>query len=160
MKSVAKLMFVPVVFYEGRLHAPAPAAAEQGVKVGVLKCHEADGWGLVIGSSRDINCVFTHKDKSTRYTGKIRKFGADIGYQKNAVVLWAVFSPAEDVKPGALAGVYGGASVKASFAAGLGANVLLGGGDNAFALQPISLEGLKGVNAAAALAELSLKFAD
>jgi len=81
----------------GVLLAPSPAAAEQGVKVGILKCHQADGWGLVIGSSRDINCVFTHKETTTRYTGKIRKFGADVGYQKNAVVLWSVFSPAEYV---------------------------------------------------------------
>ena len=134
------------------------AAAEGGAKVGMLKCNEADGWGLVLGSSRDIKCIFTHKGKSHRYAGKIRKFGVDIGYQQHAVVIWGVFSPANDVGPGALEGVYVGATAEAAWAVGLGANVLLGGGDKSIALQPLSLEGLEGANVAGGLAELSLKY--
>lgn len=130
-----------------------------GVKVGGLKCNEASGWGLVIGSSRDIKCVFTNtKGESHRYEGKIRKFGADVGYKQNSVIVWAVFSPASDVAPGALEGVYVGATADASFAVGLGSNVLVGGGDSSIALQPLSFEGIEGVNAAAGLAELSLKY--
>jgi hypothetical protein len=133
-----------------------PAQAKGGVKVGVLKCNQADGWGLILGSSREMKCIFTHKGESYKYEGKIRKFGADIGYQQHAVVLWSVFAPASDVSPGALEGVYVGATAEAAFAVGLGANVLVGGGDSSIALQPVSLEGLQGANVAGGLAELSL----
>ena len=34
--------------------APSQAA---GVKAGVLKCDVAGGWGLILGSSKDVNCV-------------------------------------------------------------------------------------------------------
>ena len=153
MISVAALVVGVVTLVLG----VEPVQAKGGVKVGMLKCNEASGWGLVLGSSRDLKCVFTHKGKSYRYEGKIRKFGADIGYKKSSVVLWGVFAPASDVAPGALEGAYVGATAEASFAVGLGANVLVGGGDSSIALQPVSVEGIEGANAAAALAELSLK---
>jgi hypothetical protein len=41
---------------------------------------------------------------------------------------------------------------------GAGANVLVGGFHNSIALQPVSIEGQNGLNVAAGVAELSLKF--
>ncbi len=133
--------------------------AQGGLQVGMLKCNEAGGWGLIFGSSHDLKCVFTpaKKGEPVRYTGKIKKFGADIGYQQNAVNLWAVVSAVETVEPGVLAGTYVGATAQVAWAAGLGANVLVGGFKKSFALQPVSVAGLTGANVAAGLAEVELK---
>jgi hypothetical protein len=133
--------------------------AQGGVKVGTLKCNEAGGWGLVFGSSRDLKCVFTpaKKGEPVRYTGKVKKYGADIGYQQDAVILWAVVSAVETLEPGALAGTYVGVTAQVAWAAGLGANVLVGGFKKNFALQPVSVVGLTGANVAAGLTEVELK---
>ena len=143
----------------GGLAAPAWAAeAKKGVKVGTLKCNEAGGWGLVFGSTNDLKCVFNpaKKGEPTRYTGKIKKYGVDIGYTQDAVIYWAVLSTTEKVDPGALAGTYVGATAEAAWAAGAGANVLVGGSKKGIALQPVSVEGLTGANVAAGLSEVEL----
>jgi hypothetical protein len=133
---------------------------KKGVKVGTLRCNEASGWGFVFGSLHDLKCVFNtlaKGEKPTRFTGKIKKFGVDVGYQSNAVILWAVASTSEKVTPGDLAGAYYGATAEATWAAGLGTNVLVGGSKKGFALQPVSVEGLTGANVAAGVLEVELK---
>jgi hypothetical protein len=135
--------------------APADAA---GVKVGTLSCHEAGGWGFVFGSSRSIRCVFTGGGgRVERYQGSISKFGVDIGYQQSGVIVWAVVAPNDHPSHGALAGHYGGATAGASVGVGLGANVLIGGFERSFALQPLSVEGATGVNIAGGIAEMTLR---
>ncbi len=141
----------------------APAAhAEDGVKVGLLKCNVSGGWGFVFGSSKDLKCVFTPEgDKaSERYAGSIDKYGVDIGYTEAGVILWGVVAPSSDVAPGALAGTYAGATAEATAGAGVGANVLLGGGDSSITLQPVSISGQKGLNIAGGIAAVSLKAAN
>ena len=59
-------------------------------------------------------------------------------------------------KPGSLAGAYGGAGASAAFAVGLGANVLVGGSQDSFALQPVSVSGETGVNVAVGLSRITL----
>ncbi len=136
--------------------APADAA---GVKVGVLTCHIAGGWGYVLGSSKDLRCSYQPEGRPPEhYVGSISKFGVDIGYTQSAVVVWGVIAPAYSLKPGALEGGYGGATAQASVGLGGGANVLLGGIDRSIALQPLSLEGEKGFSVAAGLGALSLKY--
>ena len=111
-------------------------------------------------TSHDLKCVFTGLEKGekpVKFTGKIKKYGVDLGYQSNAIILWAVASTSEKVTPGAMAGDYYGATAEVAWAAGLGANVLVGGSKKGFALQPISVEGLTGLNVAAGVAEVELK---
>ncbi len=136
----------------------APAEAKKGVSVGALKCNEASGWGLVFGSTRDLKCIFTPatKGEPTRLTGKIKKYGVDIGYQQDAVIYWAVLATSEKFQPGELAGTYGGVTADVAWAVGLGANVLVGGSKKGFALQPVSVTGLTGANVAAGLTEVEL----
>ena len=71
---------------------------------------------------------------------------------------WAVFAPGR-INRGALAGSYGGASAQATIGVGLGANVLVGGFKRTIALQPLSIQGQKGLNIAAGIAGLSLRYA-
>jgi hypothetical protein len=50
---------------------------------------------------------------------------------------------------GALAGRYGGVAASAAVGPGLGANVLVGGMQKSIALQPLSVQGMLGLNVAA-----------
>jgi hypothetical protein len=140
--------------------AVSPAqAAPHGVKVGTLTCYVASGWGFVFGSSRDLRCNFQpSRHGSEHYDGSISKFGVDIGYTDNGVIVWAVFAPSSDVRSGALQGDYAGATAGVTVGVGLGANVLVGGLDKSIALQPLSVEGNEGLNVAAGIGAISLKY--
>ncbi len=138
--------------------AASAHAQNSGVKVGNLSCHVSSGWGLVVTSSRAVNCVFSGEGRVEDYKGTINKYGVDLGYQNSGVMIWAVFAPTGDVKPGSLAGSYGGATAGASIGVGLGANVLVGGSSGHFALQPLSVEGMTGLNIAAGVGGLTLDF--
>ena len=140
------------------LAAPAQAAPH-GVKVGTLTCHVASGWGFVFGSSKDLHCNFhPNGHKGEHYAGSISKFGVDIGYTEGGVLVWGVVAPSSDTRPGALDGDYVGASASATVGVGVGANVLIGGLDKSIALQPLSVEGNTGLNVAAGIGSISLKF--
>ena len=138
--------------------AGSASAAPHGVKVGELTCNVASGWGFVFGSSKDLHCTF-HGNRAhggEHYTGTISKFGVDIGYTEGGVLIWGVFAPSSDIRPGALEGDYAGATASATVGVGLGANVLIGGLDKSLALQPVSVEGNKGLNVAAGVGAISL----
>jgi hypothetical protein len=139
--------------------AQAPAAQAEGVKVGFLRCDVSAGIGLILGSSREVNCTFNPAEGRTqRYKGKLQKYGLDIGYVDSAVMVWAVVAPNWTVPDGALAGEYVGGTASATVGVGVGANALIGGGDKSFALQPVSVEGSTGINVAAGVGRLSLNF--
>ena len=134
-------------------------AATHGVKVGTLTCHVASGWGFVFGSSKDLHCYFKPDDRrAERYAGSISKFGVDIGYTEGGELIWGVFAPTSDMRAGALEGDYAGATASATVGVGLGANVLVGGLDKSIALQPLSVEGNEGLNVAAGIGSISLKY--
>jgi hypothetical protein len=129
------------------------------VKLGYLSCHVSSGWGIIFGSSRDLECTYTpNSGEIEHYKGSITKFGADIGYLQSGVILWSVLSPARTVGKGALAGHYAGATASAAIGVGGGANVLIGGMHSSISLQPISIEGQNGLNVAAGVATIELNY--
>jgi Protein of unknown function (DUF992) len=134
------------------------SAAGNGVKSGFLKCDVAGNLSFVFGSSRDIKCVYNPgSDKpSESYTGSIKTFGVDIGYQSSGVMIWSVIAPTNDMGPGALAGDYAGATATVALGLGVGANVLVGGFKDSVALQPLSVEGIEGINVAGGIGALTL----
>lgn len=140
--------------------APAQAQADQsGIRVGVLTCNEASGWGMVFGSSHTIHCTFEHDGRIVaRYRGHIDKFGVDVGYQSGGVLVWAVFAPTNGPRPGSLNGHYAGLTAGASVGVGASANALVGGLDRSIALQPLSVEGMQGVNLAAGIGAMTLEY--
>ena len=139
------------------LAAPAGAEGIQRVKAGTLSCDISAGIGLIIGSQKQVTCMFTPADPGPReiYVGTISKFGLDIGATAGGQMVWAVYAPTTR-RFGALAGNYGGASAEATVGLGAGVNVLVGGSDRTVALQPISLEGQVGLNLAAGVTGLDL----
>jgi hypothetical protein len=137
--------------------AAAPASA--AVRVGSLECNVSAGVGMVITSSRGLACVFRPtRGAPEHYYGTIRRFGLDIGATGPGKLAWAVFAPSRP-GPGALAGDYAGASGSVSVGIGLGANALVGGLNNSFALQPLSVEAQTGANIAAGVGALRLESA-
>jgi hypothetical protein len=133
------------------------AAGKSGVNVGSLTCNIAGGMGFVFGSSKALNCLLTRTDGvGERYTGTINKYGVDIGFTKEATIVWLVFAPGQ-VGPGAVAGTYAGVTAGASVGVGVGANVLIGGSNKQITLQPVSVEGTVGLNVAAGIGEVELK---
>jgi hypothetical protein len=138
--------------------APAADAARDGVRVGMLTCQVSSGTGFIFGSSKDLRCQFDGASGRTeRYVGVIDKFGLDIGVTGPAVLSWAVLAPTADVRRGALAGDYAGASAEATVGVGAGANLLVGGSDETISLQPLSVQGQTGLNAALAVSSLALR---
>jgi hypothetical protein len=134
------------------------ASAQQGVKAGYLRCDVAGSVSFIFGSTRDITCTYETSDthRVDNYTGQIKQYGIDIGYLKSGVIVWAVVAPTNDVGAGALAGDYGGINATLAAGYGVGANALLGGYQDSIALQPLSVEGVKGLNIAAAVTGLTL----
>ena len=136
----------------------AQAPAKSGVNAGSLQCRVSGGMGFVFGSSKDLDCLFVRPDGvGERYVGTINKYGVDIGFTKEASIVWLVFAPGA-VAPGSLAGDYGGATASATVGAGVGANVLLGGSNKQITLQPVSVEGSTGLNVAAGIGAVDLNY--
>jgi Protein of unknown function (DUF992) len=128
-----------------------------GVNVGSLTCNVAGGVGFFFGSSRTLNCLFTRPNGTAeRYEGTIRRFGVDVGFTRDSTIVWMVFAPGS-IAPGALGGEYAGPTAQGTVGVGVGANVLLGGSSNQITLQPVSVEGSVGLNAAAGVAAMSLR---
>ena len=142
----------------GSLALAAPVRADTAVSAGMLTCHVSSGWGFVFGSTRDLRCLYTDSGRTEKYIGKISKFGVDIGYLQSGVIVWAVLAPTTDLAAGALTGSYGGVTAGASAGVGANANLLIGGSTKSISLQPASIEGDKGINLAAGIAAISLKY--
>jgi hypothetical protein len=137
----------------------ADPAAAQRVRAGVLTCDVSGGIGLIIGSQKQVSCVYAPDAPGAPqdfYTGSITKFGLDLGVTGASVMVWGVFSDTIG-GPGFLAGDYVGATGEATVAAGLGANVLVGGSNRTVALQPVSVTGQVGLNLAVGVADLHLR---
>ena len=139
--------------------ASAQPAAAQQVKAGVLTCDVSAGIGLIIGSQKSVSCLYSPElpGPQEAYVGAITRIGLDIGITAGGVMVWAVFTSTSVRGPGFLAGDYVGGSAEASIAAGLGANVLVGGSNRTVALQPVSVSGQIGLNLAIGVADLSLR---
>jgi hypothetical protein len=152
--SVASLPFAAMA-------APRKSASpdiREGVRAGTLECQVEGSVSLFIGSNRNMECVFrAGRGAPQRYTGSIGRLGLDVGVTGRSVMVWQVVATSGDVRKGSLAGSYRGVSVGASAVVGANANVLVGGGDGSFNLQPLSVEGQRGVNLAAGVASLTLR---
>jgi hypothetical protein len=153
MKKIIAISLFATALFAGQ------AQAASGVKVGVLSCSTKGGIGYIIGSSKAIDCAFKPSagGRVEHYTGKLGKLGVDIGVTGDSVLAWAVFAPGK-LKPGSLAGSYGGASAEATVGVGLGANVLVGGFSKTVNLQPISVQAQTGLNIAGGIGTLYLNY--
>lgn len=137
----------------------APASA-QYVQAGVLECRGGGSVGFIIGSVTELSCVY-RPDFGPRqpYRAILSRAGLDLGATAVSGLVWGVFAPTQQIGLGDLSGNFGGVSAGAAIGVGLGANVLYGGSNNSFALQPLSVEGQVGLNVFGGLAGMELRFA-
>jgi len=143
--------------------ATVPAHADS-VELGLLECVVEGGAGFIFGSSKDLSCEYTPANADApkeAYFGVINKFGIDIGVTGATVIEWVVLAPTTDYEyqPGTLAGDYRGVSAEATAAAGAGVNLLVGGSNDTFSLQPVSVQAQEGLNVAVGIAEIQLRSA-
>jgi hypothetical protein len=126
-----------------------PASAQTGAPAGRLSCNVGAGLGLVVTSQRPMDCRFTpRRGPVQRYTGVVRNFGLDLGTIRSSTMTWRVYGPYARAPLGALTGRYGGATVGASAGVGASGNLLVGGNNGDVTLQPLSLQGSRGINIA------------
>ncbi|KAB2721500.1 DUF992 domain-containing protein [Brucella intermedia] len=127
--------------------------------VGVLRCNIESGVGLILGSSRAVTCQFKHSNGSVEaYKGTISKLGLDLGVTSSSTMLWAVIPTAVNKSSAyALEGNYVGVTGSVALGLGLGTNILIGGSNKNFALQPLSIEASQGVNIALGIGKLHLQ---
>jgi hypothetical protein len=136
----------------------ASANALPQARAGILQCQGGQNVGFVVGSVTSLECVFQSEgSRPEPYIATIRRFGLDIGVTEQTQFAWAVNAPTDRVGRGELAGSYGGVGANASVGIGGGGNFLVGGPQNSYALQPISLQGQTGLNVAAGVAGLELQ---
>jgi hypothetical protein len=161
----AKRWYVPksLLATAGVIALALGASPAQGayVKAGVLTCDVSPGVGLVVTSTKQMTCTFSpNSGAPERYAGTIQKVGVDVGATGAGVIVWAVLASVEGPPArGMLAGTYGGASAEATVVIGAGANLLLGGSNRAFVLQPLSVQGQIGLNFAVGITSVELSAA-
>jgi hypothetical protein len=141
------------------LMAPiAGAHALQPVRAGVLQCQGGQNVGFVVGSVTSFECLFQSEGRRPEpYIATVRRIGVDLGFTEQTRFTWAVSAPNSRLGRGELAGTYGGVGANASIGIGGGGNFLVGGPANAYALQPVSVQGQTGLNVAAGVAGLELE---
>ena len=139
----------------------SPGAADNKIKSGILECDVSAGVGLIFTEKQTMNCKFTPLGGGPvdHYTGSIDEVGLSIGATEGGILVWSVMSAQQGVPAGALAGTYKGISADASVGVGLGENILMGGNNSAFMLQPTSYEGQVGLNVAAGVTTVTLTWA-
>jgi len=134
-------------------------AQERRVQVGTLACSISAGVGMLVGSQRNVACNFQPDGGPPEaYTGTMTRIGVDVGFTTGGAMVWGVFTDTSRYT-GMLTGTYAGATAEATLAAGLGANVLIGGSNHSVALQPLSVQGQVGLNIAAGVGALDLHYA-
>ena len=135
---------------------PFGAGAQNSTQVGTLSCDVSAGLGLFVVQKQKLSCVFVQDSGSENYVGSIDQFGVELGGVEAGHLIWGVIAATKGIPKGALAGKYVGVGANASFGAGAGANVLAGGSDRAFSLQPLSVQGQLGVNIAGGVTTVTL----
>ena len=141
---------------------PAQVSAEAGgVKVGTLACEmSGEKTSLFITSRTPLTCTFSNGVGTEKYEGETGiAFGVDMQWEENKELVFAIVALTSDYRIGsyALEGTYVGAKGSAAVGIGIGANVLIGGGEKSISLQPVSLERSTGFGAALGVGYLSLK---
>ncbi len=153
---------IAAMFSAATAMVPAQADAEaQGVRAGTLACKKiGEKVSFLIHSRVPLACTFSNGDGAEEYRGKSGiAFGLDLQWEQEKELVFVIIALTSDYRIGsyALEGTYAGAKASAAVGVGLGANVLIGGSDKSFSLQPVSVEGSTGFGATAGVGYLSLK---
>jgi len=158
--GVAPLIIAFAIASLAPFGAQAQAPGQKWTQSGMLRCKLNPSIGFVIFGHQSMECQFVPSNPGPPqlYEGALNTVGIDIGVVSAGGLAWAVLAPTSGVAAGALAGEYVGASGDIALGAGVGANVLIGGSQRSFALQPVSLEGSVALDVTLGLSALQLRY--
>lgn len=158
LKYVCMASAVAVAMMAGM--AATPARAQSEFQVGSLTCRLGPNVGLIVGSRQRMRCRFVSASdgRIEHYLGSVTRFGLDLGVTVGGVMTWSVMARTRRIGRGVLAGRFVGASGNAAVGVGVGAKVLIGGSRGTTMLQPLSVSGRVGVNLAAGVTGLTLRY--
>jgi hypothetical protein len=142
------------------ISSQAAGQAQTWTQAGMLSCKLNPSVGFVIFGHQSMECRFVPSGPLPPqiYEGALNTVGIDIGVVGTGGLAWAVLAPTAGIPAGALAGTYVGASGDVALGVGVGANVLVGGSNRSFALQPLSVEGSVALNVTLGLSALQLQW--
>jgi hypothetical protein len=144
---------IPAAAQPGRAQVPT----QGGTQIGTLTCDLSGGVGLIVTSAQTMSCRFRPvRGNAESYTGTVRRFGLDLGVTTGARMVWTVIAPTRNIARGSLAGSYAGVAADGSVGAGVGVKLLVGGAQNSFSLQPLSVQAQGGLNLAVGVSEFTL----
>ena len=157
VKPSIQARIVATIVVAAVLATSAATAQSRRIQVGTLTCSLSSGIGLLVGSQRNVSCLFRGMsgEPDEPYTGTMTRVGLDLGFTTGSVINLTVFAKTDRYK-GMLTGTYTGASAEMALAACLGANVLVGGSSQTVALQPLSVQGQIGIDIATGIGSLDL----
>jgi hypothetical protein len=138
----------------------AQAQTPNWTQSGLLRCKLNPSIGFVIFGHQSMECRFVPsvQGPSQIYDGALNTVGIDVGVVGAGGLAWGVLAPTAGIPAGALSGEYVGASGDVALGAGVGANVLIGGSQRSFALQPVSVEGSVALDVTLGLSALQLRY--
>ena len=138
--------------------ADAQLLGNNKLYVGALSCNVGGSVGFIFGSSKDLNCILVRSNQTSElYSGRINRFGIDIGFTKALHLVWHVYSLDEKAPPGALTGNYVGSQTSVSVGGSADSYTLVGGANNAIILNSVAIQGgHTGLNLADGIADISL----
>jgi hypothetical protein len=140
--------------------ATAPSHADVA-KIGILSCDVSKGVGEILARKQSLMCQFKPDGgQPETYFGNIDEYGVELGKVDQGHLIWGVASAMRGVPQGALAGSYVGVGAGAALGVGVGANALVGGNNQSFSLQPLSVDGETGINIATGVLRVSLTAAN
>jgi uncharacterized protein DUF992 len=164
-RSVAPMWVVPLIIVLAIVGlAPfgawAQAPGQNWTQSGMLRCKLNPSIGFIIFGHQSMECRFVPSFPGAPqiYDGALNTVGIDVGVIGAGGLAWAVLAPTSGIAAGALAGEYVGASGDVALGAGVGANVLIGGSQRSFALQPVSIEGSVALDVTLGLSALQLRY--
>jgi hypothetical protein len=141
----------------------AEEASSGGFQVGILTCSSApeSQKNLIVASSVELDCELKYNNGEVdRYSGKSGvAAGLDLNWKRSELLKYAVLAASQDATPGAgaLAGRFVGGKGSVTLGYGGAAGALVGGSDSNLTLQPLALEGSKGLGVAAGVSYLTLE---
>ena len=147
-RIIKSLTLAPVLFVAlGGVTAMAEETA--GLQVGVITCKVVAGsrMNLLIHSTADVDCTWEYAGAVEKYRGETGvALGLDLSFKSDETIAFGVIAASQDVTPGkyALTGKYVGGTADAALGVGVGAKVLVGGGNKNVSLQPLALSGSTG----------------
>ena len=85
---------VATIIVAAAVAASASNAESRRIQVGTLTCSFSASIGLVVGSQRNVSCMFrgTSGEPDEPYTGTMTRVGLDVGLTTGSVIIWAVFA--------------------------------------------------------------------